>query len=238
MSRRKTTQEFVNDINRINPNISIMSEYRGCKEKVKRNCLLDGYEWEATPKKLLEGRGCPKCGGALNLTNEQFAQRLRDVNPNIISLDPYINARFKIRFKCLICGEVWNQDPNHILHQKTGCPKCKQSKGEKQVEQFLQDGNIKYILQYNIDSTSFTQKRVRVDFFLPELNCIIGYNGKQHYFPVDFGDNDQNKVLEKFNKQIIRDQQLRNFCRDNIKLIEMLYTISYKNIEQYLLKIL
>lgn len=35
MARRKTTQEFVNDICRVNPNISIISEYRGCKEKNK-----------------------------------------------------------------------------------------------------------------------------------------------------------------------------------------------------------
>ena len=303
MARRKTTQEFVNDICRVNPNISIISEYRGCKEKIKCKCLIDGYEWEATPKKLLEGRGCPMCGGTLNLTNEQFAQRLGNINPNIIALDAYINARSKIRFKCLICGEIWSQDPNHILHQKTGCPKCKrleitkdkedfikslqkvndkvilkgeyvnsytktlfecvtcgnqwyarpshilsdlqgcprckQSKGEKQVEQFLQGGNIKYIPQYNIDSTSFTQSRVKVDFFLPELNCIIEYNGKQHYCPTDFGDNDQNKTLEKFNKQIIRDQQLRSFCKNNnIKLIEIPYTVPYKDIEQYLCEML
>lgn len=299
MARKKTTQQFIMDMEKINPSIEIISEYLGCKEKVRCKCKIDGYEWEATPKKLFEGRGCPLCGGTLKLTNEQFVSKLKEVNPNIISLDSYINSRTKIRFQCKICGHIWNQNPNHVLHQGTGCPNCKhnkitkpkqqfieelgkinqnitllgdyvnsytktsfqcktcgniweatpkhilydyqgcprcaQSKGEKQVESFLLGGKIDYIPQYKLNSEFFSQNTIKVDFYIPSKNTIIEYNGKQHYVPVDFGDKDLQKVDEKFQKQVLRDTQLRDYCKINkIKLIEIPYTVPLKEVNDYL----
>lgn len=56
-----------------------------------------------------------------------------------------------------------------------------------------------------------------VDFYLPDYNAIIEYNGIQHYIPTEhFGGELQ------FNQQIKRDTDLRQYCKNNnISLLEI-----------------
>lgn len=56
-----------------------------------------------------------------------------------------------------------------------------------------------------------------VDFYIPSLNTVIEYNGEQHYRKVGIWE-------ERFEKQQARDEELRQYCKDNgIKLIEIRY---------------
>ena len=41
------------------------------------------------------------------LTNDEFLIKLKQINSNTIPLEKYVNARRKIKFKCLNCGNVW-----------------------------------------------------------------------------------------------------------------------------------
>ena len=59
--RNKTTEYFINELKEVNENIEILGEYKGNKVKIKVKCKKDGYEWKATPNRLLSGTGCPKC---------------------------------------------------------------------------------------------------------------------------------------------------------------------------------
>ena len=61
MPKKRTHEQFIEDMNKINPNIEILSKYVKAKIKVKCRCKLDGCEWEARPDHLLEEHGCPKC---------------------------------------------------------------------------------------------------------------------------------------------------------------------------------
>ena len=46
----------------INPNIKILdNEYKGTHEKLKCQCLIDGYIWYTLWTNLQQGSGCPKC---------------------------------------------------------------------------------------------------------------------------------------------------------------------------------
>jgi hypothetical protein len=62
------------------------------------------------------------------------------------------------------------------------------------------------------------------DFYLPNERICIEYNGQQHYKSCDiFGGE------EGFEKQQIRDNIKRQYCKDNgIKLIEIPYTYDTK----------
>ena len=42
-------------------NIEILGEYVNNKTKIKVRCKIDGHEWKAIPKHLLNKVGCPKC---------------------------------------------------------------------------------------------------------------------------------------------------------------------------------
>ena len=61
-SKKITTEQFANRLKEINDNIIVLSDYTRAKDKVKCLCKICNNEWEATPDKLLIGRGCPKCG--------------------------------------------------------------------------------------------------------------------------------------------------------------------------------
>ncbi len=57
---KKGTEQFIEEIKIVNPEIIVIGKYVGSltKIKVKHTC---GYEWKARPSGLLEGRSCPRC---------------------------------------------------------------------------------------------------------------------------------------------------------------------------------
>lgn len=57
------------------------------------------------------------------LSNEEFLEKLKIKNETIEALDKYERSNIKIKFKCKICGYIWEATPNHIL-RGTGCPMC------------------------------------------------------------------------------------------------------------------
>ncbi len=74
---RMTTKEFVRILNGVNDRVEILGDYMSALDKLPCRCRDCGYEWFATPNKLLYGRGCPKCAvrqraEANRYTDEQF----------------------------------------------------------------------------------------------------------------------------------------------------------------------
>ena len=57
----KTTEEFKQEMKKINENIEILGEYVNAKTKIKVRCKKDGNIWNAKPNDLLSGCGCPQC---------------------------------------------------------------------------------------------------------------------------------------------------------------------------------
>ena len=57
----KQTEVFVQELEKINPSIRILGEYKGSHAKIKYLCTKCGHEHSATPTNLLTGYGCPRC---------------------------------------------------------------------------------------------------------------------------------------------------------------------------------
>lgn len=128
MSKKKTHDEFVESVKMINPNIEIVGEYVNAKTKVLCRCLIDGYEWCATPDSILHGAGCPECGRKkvskkLKKSNEKFLQEMQAINPNIMILDKYVNDNTKVKCRCKVDGYEWLSKPNYLLGGH-GCHRC------------------------------------------------------------------------------------------------------------------
>jgi hypothetical protein len=72
-------------------------------------------------------------------------------------------------------------------------------------------------------------RKLPFDFYLPEKNTLIEFDGQQHFTPV-WGK----EALEK----IQRTDSLKNqYCKKNgIKLIRISYTMKKEEIEPYILK--
>ena len=130
---KKTTEEFINELNEINNNIEILGEYINANTKIKCKCKIDGYEWEVVPHDLLRGYGCPKCYGMYK-TTEEFKQELKEINDDIEVLGEYVNSYTKIKVRCKIDGYEWSATPSNLL-RGYGCPKC--AGKNKTTEEFI-----------------------------------------------------------------------------------------------------
>lgn len=69
---RKSPQSFVERMREVNPNIKIIGEYKGNKDKIAVSCLICGHNWKAAPSNLLQGHGCPRCAKTGTSFMEQF----------------------------------------------------------------------------------------------------------------------------------------------------------------------
>jgi hypothetical protein len=140
----------------------------------------------------------------------------------------YINTKHKVPILCQKHG-VFFQTPNNHL-QGAGCPHCLRSLGEEKVAAFLDAHNIEYKTQYkfNNDILFCGNRFFKADFYLPNHNIVIEYNGQQHYKDVIIFSE---RTLEE---QKERDFALRQYCKEHkITLIEIPYW-DYDNIDEIL----
>lgn len=138
------------------------------------------------------------------------------------------------RFKCIcpLHGEFYAS----LSKIRSGhcCPECSssgESVGERNVRRYLQSKNINFVQEYRIEDRKYFDTYARVDFFLPELNVMIEFQGEQHY-------GIQNKGIthgsRKWQSQKKRDNHLRRYAADhNFRLIEVPYTYR-SNVEVFL----
>lgn len=112
---------------------------------------------------------------------------------------------------------------------------CLHSKGEAKIEKILNNLNIIFIKQYHTDELKSEKNHyLYFDFYLPDNNIIIEYQGEQHYQNIHSWYNE-----EGFNQLRQRDEQKRIFCKNkNIKLIEIPYTDYNVLNEEYIRRVI
>lgn len=59
--KKRTTEEFINQVKLLSPDIEVLGQYTGYKKPVKVRCLVCGKEWETSAGNLLMGRDCKEC---------------------------------------------------------------------------------------------------------------------------------------------------------------------------------
>ena len=121
--RRRSNDSFIRELKQINTNVLILNSYLDSNTKIKCKCKIDNYEWEALPHSLLNGHGCPMCANNAHYTPDEFANKIKKINSNVIILGEYKNATEKILCECKLCKNTWETSPN-VLIKGCGCPKC------------------------------------------------------------------------------------------------------------------
>lgn len=138
--QKKTSEEYNKEVFELNSNIEVVGEYINNRTKILHRCKIDGYEWYSTPSSILSGCGCPKCGGKVKKTQEEYIKEVSNINPNIEVLGNYDGMNTKILHRCKIDSYEWNAYPNHIL-RGSGCPVCSGLK-KKTHEEYVGELNI------------------------------------------------------------------------------------------------
>ena len=124
--RRKTHEEYVEDLRNANPHLHIQDRYVNNRTKITIKDDRCGHIWKVLPSTPLRGIGCPYCSKRYKRTYDEFIKDLYLINKNIVILtkkNEYINSSTKVKCKCLIDGHEWMSLPSALLQGK-GCPKC------------------------------------------------------------------------------------------------------------------
>jgi len=214
-----TTEEFIdkaNEVHNFNYDYS-ETDYIRTNKKVKIICPVHGI-FVQKPNNHLQGQGCPKCNGGIKKNKEYFIKKSKEVhNKYDYSLVEYINMRTDVKIICPEHG-VFEQRPSHHI-VGIGCPFCKESKGEKDIEKFLLKNEIEYTRQKKFDGC-VNKRKLPFDFYLPELNMCIEFDGRQHFEPIEYFGGDEHLEYIKTNDFI-----KTTFCHDNgIRLLRIKYS--------------
>jgi len=188
-----------------------------CKQKIKINCKEHGI-FEQIPNDHLSGIGCSKCGKNYRWNSIELEEIYRNKYGNKYEYDfsNFKNCRSKIKVKCDI-HSYFEISVDNLKNY--GCTLCsKGSKGEEKISSILENKNIKYLNQKSFDDCKYINK-LSFDFYLPEYNTCIEYDGKQHFESIEYFGGE-----ESLKKQKIKDFIKDNFCLKNkINLVRIPY---------------
>lgn len=191
--------------------------YTNTQTKVKILCHIHGI-WEQKPNGHLSGKGCRSCSSSKKLTTTEFIDKSKNIHDNKYnySLVEYINHYQKVIIICPMHGEFLQGAGSHLAG--IGCASCKESKGEREISKWLVEQKINFKKQKTFNNCKF-KRQLYFDFYLPDYNLCIEFDGEQHYHPIEhFGG--ENTLFE--NKK--RDEFKNNFCfKHNISLERIKY---------------
>jgi hypothetical protein len=196
--------------------------YINTASKIKIICPLNnhGEFWQSPNNHIIQKQGCPKCVPNFKLTLELVIEKANLVHNNKYTYEKLIFTTTKEK-GIITCPEhgCFEQSINSHL-DGSGCRFCSAGKNEKLVETILKLFNMNYIRQFNIKLPN-AKRNNRIDYYLPDYNLFIEYNGEQHYKPVTW-ESDTETARENFEKQKYRDAAVRKYCFDNnINLFEI-----------------
>lgn len=159
-----------------------IDEYKNNKTPVPIRCPKHGI-FIQRPDSHLHGKGCILCspdkvGLILKKDKDEFINMSKLLFGETLRYDKleYDNNCSRITLDCIEHGEFTTTPDDHLNRLST-CPKCGKSKGERLVSMFLKNNNIKFIREYRLE----TNLRYAYDFYLPDLNTLIEYDGIFHY---------------------------------------------------------
>ncbi len=203
----------------LNGNLTPHKVASGSNKKVWWKCPKgDDHEWKTTPNNLASGQGCPVCAHIKIVRSNSFGtyhpDLLKEWDFKVnVKLDPFkISASDRVKASW-ICSKnndhKWKASVGVRTYKNTGCPHCLGSIGEEKIEEYLYNKEIVFEGQKTFQGLKMKRK-LKCDFFIPEINTIIEYNGIQHYESVDYWGGKKGLVKRKKH-----DKLKESYCIEN-----------------------
>lgn len=217
---RKSQEQFVSEVYELVGNeYTVIGEYRKNSTNISILHNTCGHQYEVRPKDFIRGDRCPMHryrNSGINSVAKSHKEFLSDLpqwyEDEYEIKSEYVNALTDIIVQCRECGHNFRIKPP-LMYRGNGCVKCVSSSGEKEVRAFLNDISLNFEEQVTFDGCTH-EKPLRFDFAVydpcGELQCLIEYNGEQHYKPVDFYGGEEMFELIK-----LRDSIKLNYCKEN-----------------------
>ena len=228
-------EELISRANKKHDNFydySLINGHKCMHDEIQVICPKHGIFITNWGGHIIKGRGCPKCALENQFdTQDDFIKKAKIVHGDLYdySKASYIKATKKVELICTKHGSFFQRPKDH-LNNKQGCPKCKESKGERLIMEFFKNNNIQYEYQKSFPDLK-DKGLLFFDFYIPNLNLCVEFDGEQHFRSVEGWGGE-----ETFENVQRRDKMKNEYCKNNgIRLFRLSY-VDYdkKDIEKKL----
>jgi hypothetical protein len=229
--------------------------YTECKEEIKKYCFTSKNDFNKRIKEIIkENIRIPYSpntiykdeweGWIIFLNTDNDIEQINDL-VDFDSAKKYahsLNLKLSKQWELIKFGDLpigMTKKPN-ILYKDKGWKdwydflgidrKTNMSYGELLISTYLDNNNIKYLYDKGLKDCKSPKSKLRFDFYLPDYNICIEFDGKQHFECIEYFGG-----IEEFEKVKIRDRIKDDWCLVNdIKLIRFNYKQSSEEIENIL----
>lgn len=194
-------------------------EYVNKRTKLKIKCNTCGKYFYQSPLLHLKSKHCPYCFGTYNYSKAEVLEQLRIMfgdKYEYLDIENYKNKHSYLIIRCKKCNRIFKQ--KLFIHKAgSGCRYCNSSKGECTIDDYLTKNNIVFYREKWFEDCR-NKNPLPFDFYLPDYNLCIEFQGQHHYLENRYFKHDTLKY-RKYNDKIKRE-----YCNKNgIKLLEIKY---------------
>ena len=217
--------------------IEMLYNYQNKHRTYCRCVTISGKEVVVRADALQSGvthkeKGAGRAGKPVDITGQRFGllQAIRPIDKKA--------SNGSIIWECLCdCGNITNVPVGQLTRKHTISCGCRhQSKWEMFIGEFLSTLNVEFVPQKHFaDCVNKKQTdTLPFDFYLPQHNLIIEYDGEHHFRPMEMWGGEL-----KFHVIQENDNIKNEYCRNkNITLLSLPYTYTEKDIKNEILNIL
>lgn len=223
--------------------ITKANEYKNGNTRIKYLCPKHGLH-EMKANNFHNGRRCPLCRreeahDRFCFSPDTVYEEVRSLGGKLLNKEDYINQSIKnLRIICPRCHKnIFITSLRHYTqHGGQSCPECRQkeSVGERRIRQWLENNSVEFIQEKFFDDCR-DNKPLPFDFYLPEQNMIIEFDGQQHFEENHFFKHSSSKFKNSITSYTkYHDSIKTEYCiSHNITLIRIPYT-QLNNVENIL----
>jgi hypothetical protein len=236
--KTKTFEQVKQEIyDMVGDEFRIVGNYYGLKKKTAFYHKLCGREYQLTPRSFYNGSRCTLCAmdafvEKLSKSHDEFKKEIWSlVQEEYSLLSTYVGSHEKVTLRHNLCGKTFKMSPTKFLTGQR-CPKCRESKGERRVEECLYKLRADFEAQIRFEDCR-NELPLPFDFGIYNDNTIVGlieYDGILHF---------EEKGFEKSFRRIQLTDKIKNgYCEEkNIPLLRIPYW-EFENVEKLIIDFL
>ena len=165
--------------------------FTGVKMTLDIRCSKHGYQ-NVNMWALFHGAGCPQCAreyvASTNMLDVDYVEQyINSINGNVLlnKNDYKTRKTHNLDIRCS-CGNIYTTSFECYLAGVQQCYSCscKESKREKEIRLFLEAHNISFVQEKKFDDCKDINS-LPFDFYLPDYNLVIEFDGQHHFKNVD-----------------------------------------------------
>jgi len=208
----------------------LSTSYKNNSDKLELECECGNlYETSLMHIRDSENHMCRECsykriGQLQSLNYEEVKKEIESLTTSKLLSTSYKNYNGKLELECE-CGQIYYSNFATLRkRQALKCHKCNNtlSKAEEKTDKILKENNINLIRQHIFSDCRYINP-LPFDFYLPDINFTIEIDGEHHFYPVNFGQGEE-ESKEEFKRRVIKDEIRNKYCQDNnIKLLRIPY---------------